>query len=44
MSEFYVTLDGDPVAGPFESRSEAKRYADEQNTNEVALTYTVERR
>lgn len=43
MSEFYVTLSGDRVAGPFETRAEAKRYADEQNTNEVALTYTVER-
>ncbi|WP_238478295.1 hypothetical protein [Natranaeroarchaeum sulfidigenes] len=43
MSEYYVTLDGDQVAGPFETRTEAKRYADEQNTNEIALTYTVER-
>ncbi|MCL9812342.1 hypothetical protein [Natranaeroarchaeum aerophilus] len=43
MSEYYVTLDGDQVAGPFETRAKAKRYADEQNTNEVGLTYTVER-
>lgn len=43
MSEYYVTLDGDSVAGPFETRGEAKRYADEQNTNEVGQTYTVER-
>lgn len=43
MSEYYVTLEGDQVAGPFETRTDAKRYADENNTNEVGLTYSVER-
>ena len=43
MSEYYVTLNGDRVAGPFDTRKEAKRWADEEGTNEVGLNYLVER-
>ncbi|GAA0669350.1 hypothetical protein GCM10009020_14150 [Natronoarchaeum mannanilyticum] len=43
VSEYYVTLNGDRVAGPFDSRAEAKRWADEEGTNEVGLNYLVER-
>jgi hypothetical protein len=39
---YYVTVNGDRVAGPFESRKEAKREADSRSTNEVNLTYSVE--
>lgn len=39
---YYVTVNGDRVAGPFESRKEAKREADSRSTNEVNLTYGVE--
>jgi len=43
MAEYYVTLRGDRVAGPFETRAAAKRRADEENTNEVGISYRVER-
>ena len=43
MSEYYVTLNGDRVAGPFDTREEAKQWADEEGTNEVGLNYLVER-
>ncbi len=43
VSEYYVTLNGDRVAGPFDSRTEAKQWADEEGTNEVGLNYLVER-
>lgn len=39
---YYVTLDGERVEGPFETREEAKQRADEMTTNEVGLAYTVE--
>jgi hypothetical protein len=39
---YYVTVNGNRVAGPFESRKEAKREADTRSTNEVNLTYGVE--
>lgn len=39
---YYVTVNGDRVAGPYESRKEAKREADSRSTNEVNLTYGVE--
>lgn len=43
MSVYYVTCFGDRVAGPFESREEAQRIADEENTNEIGENYAVER-
>lgn len=39
---YYVTVNGNRVAGPFETRKEAKREADTRSTNEVSLTYNVE--
>lgn len=42
MTEYYVTVQGERVDGPFESRRAAKRRADELMTNEVGLTYEVE--
>jgi hypothetical protein len=42
MSVYYVVLDGDRVAGPFETRNEAKREADTRSTNEIMLSYGVE--
>jgi hypothetical protein len=39
---YYVTVNGNRVAGPYESRKEAKREADTRSTNEVNLTYDVE--
>lgn len=42
MTEYYVTVDGDRVEGPFESHRAAKRRADQLMTNEVGLTYEVE--
>jgi hypothetical protein len=39
---YYVTVNGDRVAGPFENRKEAEREADTRSTNEVGLTYGVE--
>lgn len=43
MAEYYVTLRGDRVAGPFETRAAAKQWADEENTNEVGTNYRVRR-
>ncbi|WP_248517573.1 hypothetical protein [Salinarchaeum laminariae] len=43
MAVYYVTCFGDRVAGPFDSRSEAKRIADEENTTEIGDNYAVER-
>lgn len=37
-----MTHGGERVAGPFETRREAKRHADELMTNEVGITYEVE--
>lgn len=42
MAEFYVTVEGDRVAGPFETRAEAKQWAADENTHEVGLSYQVE--
>jgi hypothetical protein len=39
---YYVTMNGDRVAGPYDTRKEAKREADSRSTNEVNLTYGVE--
>jgi hypothetical protein len=39
---YYVTVNGNRVAGPYESRKAAKREADTRSTNEVNLTYRVE--
>ncbi|WP_435334733.1 hypothetical protein [Haloarchaeobius sp. TZWWS8] len=41
MPEYYVTVDGDEFEGPFESRKDAKKRADQLNTNEVGGRYTV---
>ena len=41
MTEFYVTVDGNVVEGPFETRKEAKRRQDELSTNEVGVRYRV---
>jgi len=41
-TRFFVTVDGDRVAGPFDSRPEARRIAVERATNEVHLQYRVE--
>lgn len=41
MSEYYVTLGGERVAGPFETRAAAKAWADEENTHEVGTNYRV---
>ena len=43
MAEYYVTIAGDRVAGPFETRAAAKRRAATETTNEVGLNYSVER-
>lgn len=43
MAEFYVTVEGDRIAGPFETREAAQRRADDENTYEVGLSYRVER-
>ena len=42
MTVYYVVVNGDRVAGPFESRKEAKREADTRSTNEIMLSYGVE--
>jgi hypothetical protein len=39
--KYYVTLNGERVEGPFESRRAAKRCADRRSTNEVGLHYAV---
>jgi len=41
MTEYYVTVDGEEVEGPFETRAEAKRRRDERNTNEIGGRYRV---
>jgi len=41
MAEYYVTVGGREVEGPFEDRTAAKRRADELNTHEVGTNYTV---
>lgn len=38
-----MTVEGDRVAGPFETRAEAESRAAEENTHEVGLSYRVER-
>jgi len=43
MPVYYVTCFEDRVAGPFDSREEAKRLADEENTTEIGDNYGVER-
>jgi len=42
VTVYYVVVDGDRVAGPFETRKEAKREADTRATNEIMLHYGVE--
>lgn len=42
MAAYYVTVAGDRVAGPFETREDAKAWAAEENTHEVGLNYRVE--
>lgn len=44
MTEYYVTVDGEAVEGPFETRTAAKRRRDELNTNEVGGRYRVSER
>jgi hypothetical protein len=41
MSEYYVMVGSREVEGPFDDRKQAKRRADELNTNEVGTNYTV---
>ncbi|MFB6301013.1 MAG: hypothetical protein ABEH65_12225 [Halobacteriales archaeon] len=41
-TEYYVTVDGDRVEGPFDQKDEARRRAAELSTNEIFLTYMVE--
>jgi len=43
VTEFYVTVDGERVAGPFEDRATAKRRATDLNTTEVGATYRVQK-
>ncbi|WP_331233405.1 hypothetical protein [Natronorarus salvus] len=42
MVEYYVTANGSRVEGPFETRAEAKRRADDLSTTEVLFSYGVE--
>lgn len=42
VTVYYVVVNGDRVAGPFETRKEAKREADTRSTNEIMLNYGVE--
>jgi hypothetical protein len=39
---YYVVVNGNRVAGPYETREAAKREADTRSTNEVNLVYGVE--
>jgi hypothetical protein len=39
---YYVTMNGDRVEGPYETRAEAKEVADDLNTHEVLMEYRVE--
>jgi hypothetical protein len=43
MSAYYVMVGSREVEGPFDSRKDAKRRADELNTNEVGTNYTVKK-
>jgi hypothetical protein len=43
VSEFYVTVNGEHVEGPFEDRTSAKRRAADLNTTEVGATYRVQK-
>jgi hypothetical protein len=44
MAVYYVTVDGEEVDGPFETRKEAQRRRDDLNTNEVGGRYRVTKR
>jgi hypothetical protein len=39
---YYVTINGEQVKGPFDTRSEAKTVADDMNTHEVNMEYRVD--
>ena len=39
---FYVTVEGDRVEGPYETRDQARAVAAERATNEVHLQFRVE--
>jgi hypothetical protein len=39
---YYVTMRGDHVEGPFDSRAKAKAVADDMNTHEVNTSYRVD--
>ena len=41
MSEYYVTIDGERIEGPFEDRASAKRVADDLNTHDVGARYRI---
>ncbi len=41
MAVYYVTVDGNEVEGPFESRKKAQERCDGLNTNEVGGRYRV---
>lgn len=41
MAVYYVTVDGNEVEGPFESRKKAQQRRDDLNTNEVGGRYRV---
>jgi len=43
VTEFYVTVNGERVEGPFEDRTAAKRRADDLNTTEVGANYRVQK-
>jgi hypothetical protein len=43
VSEFYVTVDGERVEGPFDDRGAAKRRAADLNTTDVGATYRVQK-
>lgn len=44
MVVYYVTVDGEDVEGPFETRKEAQRRRDDLNTNEVSGRYRITKR
>lgn len=39
---YYVTINGDRIEGPYETRAEAKAVADDKTTHDVNMTYRVE--
>lgn len=43
MPKYYVTVDGDVVAGPFDTRREARERRDDLNTSEVGTEYRITR-